>query len=240
MTEQFTEHARCTTDRQADVERGEPQVDPRSTRQASTRLGEVGGHVTLLEWLRGSRLHRQQGGLRGGRVRRLRGDGGPPGRRGLDPVDRDQRLPGAGRRAGQPGGHHRGGARPAGRAAPGAARDGRPRRVAMWLLHTGFHLLDGLGVLPVGPPAGRVNRHGGNGAARAAETQPGTSGPAAERCGQPTGPTRRHRATHPTTSTARTASTCTRCPETCAAAPATGRSGTPPTRWARPMPPTRC
>ena len=41
----------------------------------------------------------------------------------------------------------------------------------------------------------------------------------------------------PTTSTARTVSTCTRCPETCAGAPAIGRSGTPPTPSARHRPP---
>ena len=56
----------------------------------------------------------------------------------------------------------------------------------------------------------------------------------------PTGPTRRRPAMRPTTSTGRTASTCTRCPETCAAAPVTGRSGTPPTHWAPRTPPTRC
>ena len=70
-------------------------------------LGDVGGHVTLLEWLRSTGFTGSKEGLRGGRVRRLRGDGVPPGRQRVQPVDRDQRLPGARGRAGQPGGHHR-------------------------------------------------------------------------------------------------------------------------------------
>ena len=49
-----------------------------------------------------------------------------------------------------------------------------------------------------------------------------------------------HLATHPTTSTARTASTCTRCPETCAGAPDIDRSGMRPTRWVRRTRQIRC
>ena len=80
-----------------------------------------------------------------------------PGRRRPQPLDRDQRLPGAGRRLRGPGGDHRRGPRHGRGAAPGAAGDGRPRWVAVRLLHAGFHLLDGSGVLPARPsrrPAG--------------------------------------------------------------------------------------
>ena len=69
-------------------------------------------------------------------------------------------------------------------AAPGAAGDGRSRRVAVWLLHAGFHLLDGRGVLPAtaGRPAGsgrrgRAGSDGGSraiGGQRADPTAPGT------------------------------------------------------------------
>ena len=58
------------------------------------------------------------------------------------------------------------------RAAPRAAGDGRPRRLAMRLLHTGFHLLDGLGVLPRRPPHGDTSAAAG----ASAEAEPHTSG----------------------------------------------------------------
>ena len=157
-------------------------------------LGEVGGHVTLLDWLRGD-------GLTGARKAAPRASAAParcwsPGRRrGRHPLDGDQRLPGPRGRVRRPGGGHRRGPRPARRPAPGAAGDGRPRRLPVRLLHAGFHLLDGRGVLPPGPPpAGEPQRLGSSN---------GHSSPA-------------------TTSTARTASTCTRSAATCAAAPATG------------------
>ena len=92
-----------------------------------------------------SRAHRVQGGLRGGRVRRLLGAGRPAGtrHRRRHGVGRDQRLPdptaafdgqevvtaeGLGRRRG---------------AASGAARDGAARRLAVWLLHAWLHLQHG-------------------------------------------------------------------------------------------------
>ena len=75
-------------------------------------LGEVGGHVTLLEWLRST-------GYTGCKEGCAEGECGacavmvarPDGTTVRSPVDRDQRLPGAGGRAGQPGGDHRRGAR---------------------------------------------------------------------------------------------------------------------------------
>ena len=92
-------------------------------------------------------------------------------------------------------------------AAPGAAGDGGPRRVPVRLLHTGFHLLHGVGVLP-GRQGSRTRRRPDD-----ADETLGTSSTRSR-------------------STARTASTCTPCPGTCAAAPATDRSRTPPTPWA--------
>ena len=160
-------------------------------------LGEVGGHVTLLEWLRGSGLTGWQGRLRGGRVRRLRRAGGPRRRAGPDPLGRDQRLPGAGRGVRRAGGRDGGGPGPAGPAAPGPARDGRAGRLAVRLLHARFHLLDGGRVLPAGPAAGGHRR------ARSW----------AERVGSPSPPptaSARPGTRAPTRSTARTASTCTR------------------------------
>ena len=86
-----------------------------------------------------------------------------------DRVDRDQRLPGAGAGARRPGGRHRRGARHPRRPAPGPARDGRARRVAVRLLHAGVRVQHGGGVLP-GRPRGdersgpdATTSHGPNG-----------------------------------------------------------------------------
>ena len=70
-------------------------------------------------------------------MRRLLGAGRPAGARRLrrHRVDRDQRLPGPGRRPRRPGGRHGRGARHARRPAPGPARDGGARRLAVRLLH---------------------------------------------------------------------------------------------------------
>ena len=93
-------------------------------------------------------------------MRRLLGAGRPArgccGRRSAGrfwrhPLDRAERLPRAGARARRPGGRHRRRPRPAGRPAPGAARDGRAGRVAVRLLHAGLHLQHGRRVLPAGP-----------------------------------------------------------------------------------------
>ena len=72
-------------------------------------------------------------------------------------MDRDQLLPGAGRGARRPGGRHRRGARLARRPAPGPARDGGARRLAVRLLHAGLRVLHGRGVLPRRP--GGHQRH---------------------------------------------------------------------------------
>ena len=98
---------------------------------------------------------RRQGGLRRRRVRRLLGAGRPAGRRTRrHPVDGAERLPRAGARAGRPGGRHAEGLGTPGRPAPGAAGDGRPRRLPVRLLHAGIHLQHGCGVLPPGPRRG--------------------------------------------------------------------------------------
>ena len=70
-----------------------------------------------------------------------------------------QRLPGPRRRARRPGGRHRRGLGPPRRAAPGAARDGRARRLAVWLLHAWLHLQHGRRVLPARDRRAAV-RHG--------------------------------------------------------------------------------
>ena len=97
-------------------------------------------------------------------MRRLLGAGRPArercgrrsaGRFGRHPLDRVERLPGAGARARRPGGRHRRGPRQAGRPAPGAARDGRARRLPVRLLHAGLHLQHGRRVLPAGPSSAR-------------------------------------------------------------------------------------
>ena len=158
---------------------------------------------------------REQGGLRRGRVRRLRGAGRPARTRagaapaGPRSTPASCRPPASTARRSSP---PRASARRR-RAAPGAARDGRPRRLPVRLLHAGLHLLDGRRVLPPRPRGAR-GRH----------TRGDTAGPADA----------------PTTSTARTASTCTRSAATSAAAPATGRSATRRTRSVRPQPAIRC
>ena len=127
------------------------------------------------------RADRLQGGLRRGRVRRLRGAGGPRRRAGPRPAGsrstpawcRPRRS--TSRRSSP----RRAWASP-GAAAPGPARDGRPRRLAVRLLHAGLHLLDGRRVLPAGPAAGGHRRpgHGPNGSGTAppptASARPGT------------------------------------------------------------------
>ena len=143
------------------------------------------------------RAHRQQGGLRRGRVRRLRGAGGPrrtaTGRTRWTAINACL-VPAAGfddqevsppRASASPAALH-----------PVQQRDGRPRRLPVRLLHTGFHLLDGRGVLPAGAGTGRT------GAAEAEPERPGS------RRARPTASARAGHA--PTTSTGRTASTCTR------------------------------
>ena len=71
-----------------------------------------------------------------------------PGIDSADRVGRDQRLPHPGRGARRPGGRHRRGPGHAGRAAPGAARDGGARRLAVRLLHARVRVQHGRRVLP--------------------------------------------------------------------------------------------
>ena len=107
------------------------------------------------------RPDRQQGRLCGRRVRRVRGACRPRRRPRPRALDRDQRLPGASRGVRPAGGGHRRGPRPAlrvGPTAPGPARDGRARRLAVRLLYARVHLLDGGRVLPAGPAARRPGR----------------------------------------------------------------------------------
>ena len=104
-------------------------------------------------------------------MRRLLGDGRPPRARRVrrDRVDGDQLLPGAGRVARRPGGRHLRGARLARRPAPGPARDGGARRLAVRLLHARLRLQHGRRVLPLRPRghqrlrAPRRHYHGDNG-----------------------------------------------------------------------------
>ena len=172
------------------------------------------------------RADRLQGGLRGGRVRRLRRAGGPRRRDGPDPLGCDQRLPGAGGGVRRARGRHGGGPGPTRPTAPGPARDGRAGRLAMRLLHARFHLLDGGRVLPAGPGRRRTP-------ARQVMGRTGRVAPPLPTASARTG------TQAPTRSTARTASICTRSAATCAAAPATGRSGTRPMLWASPRRTTR-
>ena len=76
-----------------------------------------------------------------------------------DRVDGDQLLPGAGRGAGRPGGRDLRGARLAGRPAPGPARDGGARRLAVRLLHARVRLQHGRRVLPLRPRCHQRLRH---------------------------------------------------------------------------------
>ena len=91
-------------------------MEPRLVVNGRTReLGEVGGHVTLLEWLRGSGLTGGKEGCAEGEcgacaVLVARDDG--PDR---DALGRDQRLPGAGRGVRPAGGRDGGRPGPAGR-----------------------------------------------------------------------------------------------------------------------------
>ena len=156
------------------------------------------------------RPDRRQGGLRRGGVRRLLGAGRPARARRLrrHRVDRDQLLPGPGRDARRPGGRHLRGARLARGAAPGPARDGGARRLAVRLLHAGVRVQHGRRVLPRRPRG-----HQRHGAARRRRVRTGTT---ASTC-------------------TRSAATCAAAPATGRSRTPPSRSASPPrtTRWPR-------
>ena len=135
-------------------------------------LDGVPPHTTLLDFVRDRGADRLQGGLRRGRVRRLLGARRPPRHRERDRVGGDQRLPAAGRRARRPGGRHRRGARPPGRAASRPVRDGGARRLAVRLLHARLRLQHGRRVLPARPRAPDPTGDAGDARARAQRLRP--------------------------------------------------------------------
>ena len=139
-------------------------MEPRLVVNGRTReLGEVGGHVTLLEWLRGSGLTGSKEGCAEGEcgacaVLVAREDG--PDRTRWVAINAclvpaaafDQQEVVTAEGLGRPGA-----------AAPGAARDGGARRLAVRLLHAGLHLLDGRRVLPARAAARGRHIRGGQG-----------------------------------------------------------------------------
>ena len=168
-------------------------VEPQVTVNGQAHpLGEVGGHVTLLEWLRAAGFTGCKEGCAEGEcgacaVLVARPDGERVERQRWTAINACL-VPAAGldnqevitaEGLGRAGALH-----------PVQQRDGRPRRLAMRLLHTGFHLLDGLGVLPRGPQAA------GSARASAAETQPHRRYPAGERPGNGVDPTPGHAPDH--------------------------------------------
>ena len=139
-------------------------MEPRLVVNGRTReLGEVGGHVTLLEWLRGSGLTGSKEGCAEGECGAcavlVARDDGPDRTRWvainacLVPAAAfDQQEVVTAEGLGRPTG---------GAAAPGPARDGRARRLAVRLLHARLHLLDGRRVLPA-RAGGRRRRRAGS------------------------------------------------------------------------------
>ena len=123
-------------------------------------------HVTALDWLRDQGLTGAKEGCAEGEcgacsVLVARPDGPDGDRRTRWTALNACLVPALVAR--RPGGRHRRGAGRARRPAPGAAGDGRPRRLAVRLLHARVHLQHGRGVLPAGrtvtDPA--TNGHGG-------------------------------------------------------------------------------
>ena len=152
-------------------------MEPRLVVNGRTReLGEVGGHVTLLDWLRGSGLTGCKEGCAEGECGAcavlVARDDGPDRTRWIainaclvPAAAFDQQEVVTAEGLGRPGRD----------AAPGAARDGRPGWLAVRLLHAGLHLLDGRRVLPPGPatrlPARAPNGSGPRGHRRGARAE---------------------------------------------------------------------
>ena len=159
------------------------------------------------------RPHRRQGGLRRGRVRRLlraRRPAGLPGRRDPHAVDGDQRLPHPGRHPRRPGGRHLRGPRHAGRRCTRCS--GRWRSAAA--------------------PSAATARPASSAAWRPSTTAPtGRPNPEASYDADETLDYVDHAESRARPQRLRPARAVA---ATSAAAPATGRSGTPPTPWVRP------
>ena len=224
-------------------------MEPQLVVNGRTRvLGEVGGHVTLLEWLRADGLTGCKEGCAEGEcgacaVLVARPDG--PDRSRWVAINAclvpaaafDQQEVVTAEGLGRPGDLHpvqremadRGGSQ-CGYCTPGficsmAAEYYRPGRAAAGASP------DGNGTGPRHYGAGP----GANGNAAATGSAPASGAPEARTAAGPRCP---GAATTTTPSTGRTGSTCTPCPATCAGAPGTGRSRTRPTRWGSPTPQT--
>ncbi len=159
-------------------DRGVPRRPERHRQRPAVLPRRRGGQHDRARLAARHRAHGGQGGLRRGRVRSVLGARGPPGLRRCQPTDTtgraarrtqwtaDQRLPRPGRELDGQEVVTAEGLGTSTRPAPRAARDGGARRLAVRLLHTGFRLQHGRGVLPApaaAPDASPAPEHGANG-----------------------------------------------------------------------------